>query len=478
MLLILIGYGGIDFADDAPTMADIPKGLSPELESAIKQTFSPDINSRVEACHQLKDMGVAAAPAVPFLIRLLDDHTSVSFDSEYVDSTAARALAAIGKPAIEPTIAALSGASDNKRHEIAFTLGLFNDSHAIQALVTLLDDPDANTREMAALSLKDCIRENPNLAKLPGLVDSLVSALGNFDRNVRYFIVPALGATRDPQLWDSLIKMRNDPDQNVRSSALEALAQIDGKRAEPMLLEILENHKNYRGDLSAAADALGKLGVSSAIPALISLLRDDSVDSMTRWTPAYQLRNFDTPEVAKTLIAVAKNRKEHYLLRVIAIESIAHLEGRKAIPLLSELAVGEGTDNAIGWSASYSLVNITDGAVDDPRIIKGINSVRGDSDDYDAISALKNIIENGKSRSVRDAARKALEERGMPQIKEYRHWVLLSITCVFYVMSLGLWIYVKRKPIQENRMSSRSRLLFIVLMVIGLPLIYATWNAW
>jgi HEAT repeat protein len=93
-----------------------------------------------------------------------------------------QALVALGGSAVTPLVGAL--AEPTRRHAACAALGELRDTSAVPALISLLEDGDADSRAVAARTL---------------------------------------GAIRDPRSLDALVGAGNDGDADVRDAALDAL---------------------------------------------------------------------------------------------------------------------------------------------------------------------------------------------------------------------------------------------------------------
>jgi HEAT repeat protein len=378
---IVILLGALSVRGSEPGRADSPLVLTPEIRSLIKQTSSDDPKRRIEACTRLGEMGERAAPAVPSLICLWDDDATVPPDQGSVGYHAALALRAIGKPAVQPTIDALRGASARKRHAIAFMLSRLNDPRAIRTLLALFDDQDADVRAMAALGVQDSLEQNSSLAKLPGLVDSLIDALASSDPDVRRYVVGALGKSHCQRAFGPVLKMLKDSDATVRSDAISAIGAIGGRDAKPILLELLRNRKADAGERGTAAYALGSID-PAMVEVLMAVLADASEPPRLREAVAWTLGTMHDERAAPLLLKVVENKSERHWVRAAALEAFAVIQGRKAIPVLQEIlwsksydapAAASVAELVAAWRvrrlAAPMLVEITDGAIDDVRIV-------------------------------------------------------------------------------------------------------------
>ncbi|MHC5033358.1 MAG: HEAT repeat domain-containing protein, partial [Planctomycetota bacterium] len=155
---------------------------------------------RLDALSALADFGEHAAPAVPELIRLLDD--SVLRDN------AMRTLGKIGPPA----------------------------KAAQPKLVAALEDTDRDIRYEAA----DALRRigYPMKRLLPVFVDALKNAKSEYDRTTAAEVL-AEAEARDH--IPDLIRALDDPSDWVRRTVIEALADLGAREALPKLRRLTED---------------------------------------------------------------------------------------------------------------------------------------------------------------------------------------------------------------------------------------------
>ncbi|MDK1032504.1 MAG: hypothetical protein QGD94_10890, partial [Planctomycetia bacterium] len=108
------------FAQPTIHKEDIRADISPALRKQIEGLYSAKAKGRGDAAHALGKMGAQAAPAVPFLISMLNDaehYEAPIGESGKAGKTspgeaAAAALAQIGKPAVGPLIEALGPSAE------------------------------------------------------------------------------------------------------------------------------------------------------------------------------------------------------------------------------------------------------------------------------------------------------------------------------------------------------------------------------
>ena len=89
------------------------------------------------------------------------------------------------------------------------------------------------------------------------VLEHVIPALNDSDRDVRKFAADVLGDVRSPAAVLSLIKAIDDEDPNVGFSAVEALGKIGGDEAFSKLEEAFKGIPNVR---ATVAETLGKIG--------------------------------------------------------------------------------------------------------------------------------------------------------------------------------------------------------------------------
>jgi len=111
----------------------------------------------------------------------------------------------------------------------------------------------------------------------PTAVPALAAALGKEpERQVRGWYVEALARIRSPEAVAALVAAALDhADEETRVAAVERLAVIGPHAAVPSFVAALRGPDNAR--INRAADALGRLGVSSTVGPLIDALQTKHV---------------------------------------------------------------------------------------------------------------------------------------------------------------------------------------------------------
>jgi len=235
-----------------PAHFRIPSGLAPEVRAGIEGCYARVSDDRLQAAHNLGNLGPAAAPwlmalladegsglrgarpnpvAAPTppsidwsacegwplignLIRLLrerkDDLTHPDSASE-----ACAALAEIGPAAVEPLITRLKDDLPQVRANAAIALGNIADPRAIEPLAALLNDPDLRPRRAAALALGQC----RDARAVKHLTETLLHAtVQREEGDVREEAATGL-AMMGPVGWPSIIAALRAESRDVRLAA-------------------------------------------------------------------------------------------------------------------------------------------------------------------------------------------------------------------------------------------------------------------
>jgi hypothetical protein len=113
-----------------------------------------------------------------------------------------------------------------------------------------------------------------SLADLDGLdtLPALLRALQDTNGDVRWIAALALGKMERPETVEALITLLTDEDKEVGRIAAEGLGQKGDRRAVPHLIAAM--HDSYPLLRESAALALGQLADTRALPALQELLQD------------------------------------------------------------------------------------------------------------------------------------------------------------------------------------------------------------
>ena len=142
---------------------DILANIPSDIRSQVRRLYSSDPIQRALGANCLGKMGAEAVPAVPFLIGILDDETALEWRhgkniparGTSPAEEAENALEEIGKPAVDPLIAALKNQNSDIRGRAARALGTIRDTRAVDPLIAALKDENSGVRGRAARALQE-----------------------------------------------------------------------------------------------------------------------------------------------------------------------------------------------------------------------------------------------------------------------------------------------------------------------------------
>jgi HEAT repeat protein len=233
-----------------------------------------------------------------------------------VQSNAITELVEIGSPSVEPLITALKRGNQNSRRNAADALGRIKDRRAVEPLIAAFADRAAQSNAVQALTK---IGE-------PAVV-SLVAALKDADRFVRWNAADVLGRIKDTRAVEPLIASFKDADAGVRYTAALALSEIGDPRGVEPLISALKAQKEW----SYVPKALAKMG-QVAVEPLIATLKFNH--PTVRKTAADVLGDIKDARAVGPLIAALKDKE--WEVRLHAVDALDHIRDSRAIvPLIA-----------------------------------------------------------------------------------------------------------------------------------------------
>lgn len=268
-------------AGSLPTQEEVTAQLAQasmpaELREQIIRLHSRNPEQRAKAAAHLGKMAMGAAPAVTYLIRLLQDDTPVQIShylgggyTSSVETTpseeASRALAEIGGPATNALLLVLHDPHPSVRRLAAKALGQIGDIGAVDFLINLLSDPDRGVRATAAIALGNY--RHPMAAQK--IMDAYTA---NTSVSARTDMVFALAHINDILAVPFLIAQAKDPVPEVRAAIMLALGKLRDARVIPaLLIGIKDRDEITRAN---AAYALGAYFSPAIVEALITAVAD------------------------------------------------------------------------------------------------------------------------------------------------------------------------------------------------------------
>jgi HEAT repeat protein len=369
-----------------PAHFRIPSDLAPEVRAGIEGCYARVSDDRMQAAHNLGNLGPAAAPAASWLMALLADDSrgevgpgsnpaatpippwidwSACEDwpiignlirllredhAGYEDSSrqACAALAEIGPEAVEPLIKCLKDDLPRVRMHAAIALGNIADPRALEPLAALLNDPDFAPRMAAALALG----QFRDARAVKHLTETLLHAtVTGGERDVREAATAGL-AMMGPVGWPSIIAALKAENRDVRIAAAMGL-EVYFRSPEPRvcrnardpvlaLVAALGDPDEQFADLAACA--LSQVKDPVVIDGLVAAVNHPSAD--VRRNIGEALANFDGPKVADALAALLKQPDT----RDGAACLLAKMGDPRVVPLLLDLL-----NNSPSGAPNFSL---------------------------------------------------------------------------------------------------------------------------
>jgi len=230
------------------------------------------------------------------------------------------------------------------------------------------------------LKLLEEVRSDEAIARLLKLLE-------DSDSDVRSSAAYALGNIGDDRAMTALLKLVEHSDSYVRSRAADALGNIGDQKTMTGLLKLVEDSQpNVR---IVAARTLGKIGDYQAITALLKLVKDS--DSFVRWSAAEALGQIGDEQAIPGLLKLVEDSEP--IVRISAANALGQIGDEQAIPGLLKLV--EHSDYSVRWSASNVLGKIGDG-----RAIPGLLKLVEHSDSVVRIRAAYALGKIGDRRAI------------------------------------------------------------------------------
>jgi HEAT repeat protein len=309
--------------------------LPPAPERLAQQLTASEVAVRREAAHQLNRLGPAAKPALPALIKALED------EDKQVWSSAVAVIATLGpeaKDAIPVLIAAFDSRSQRGRRARDSRQILMRNSYAltrigpaaVPPLLEALRQEDAGLRTGAARAL------GPMGAAAREAVPLLINNLADGRDPVRDEAMTALGLI-GPDAGPALVTALADGEARRRAGAAQALSLIDPpfRAAAPAVEQALGQEKDVLVR-SALLTTLPKLGgepgrsLAALLPAAVG---EDEALRHAALNALLGTRSLRPPAITK-LAALLKD--PNAAVRERAARAIGRF-GAEAAPALPEL---------------------------------------------------------------------------------------------------------------------------------------------
>jgi len=265
-----------------------------------------------------------------------------------------------------------------------------------------------------------------SLADIGGsAVDSLIVLIKHENVFIRWYCADVMGRTKSEKVVQPLLKLMDDPDQNVRRVAVSSLGETGLKQVVPSLIKVyLDQEKGVGSD---AARALGKLGSSDAIPHLIKGLKNKDRNT-ARWS-SWALGEIGAKEAVKPLIVYLEQENCDYYQVGTALQKLGSEKAADAYIA--------GLNDENDWWIQTACITALGELKSEKGIQALINALKGENDRIrraavlalsgyksdKVVAALQEIIHD-EDWEVRLYAQDALKKIGTPEalqaLKEQR----------------------------------------------------------
>jgi len=259
----------------AKALGNLENASEVVISALLLRLEDGDQNVRISAAQALGNLENASEAVISALLLRLED------GDQNVRISAAQALSRLGngsESVISALLLRLEDGDNTVRGSAAQALSrLENASEAvISALLLRLEDGDDSVRGSAAKALGNLGNASESV------ISALLLRLEDEDNSVRYSAAFALGrlGNASETLINALLLSLEDEDNSVRYSAASALGNL-GNASESVisaLLLCLEDRDDFVVHYSAAAEALGKLGLKSS----------DVLPAVAQWIDRHQ----------------------------------------------------------------------------------------------------------------------------------------------------------------------------------------------
>ncbi|WP_309738871.1 HEAT repeat domain-containing protein [Chamaesiphon sp. OTE_20_metabat_361] len=324
--------------------AAIP-GLMDAIERGCYQHYEHALN--IQAVRVLGSFGTEST--IPCLVKALQNR-----DFEVRESAAFSLEKVGGNVVITSLLEALNHECEYVRQEIIRTLGSMGATDAVPALISALENDSSDYRNVAAEAAKA-------LGKL-GAVDAVPALIHALDDEIYYEVyvnaIEALGEIGGETALAALRKTLEHGNQILRIEAEKTLAKLGDPIATSILIDALKSKNRddlieVLGEVNSnaavftiidalenkntsyrAAEVLGKLGNSIAIPALRKAVMNG--DHYSRGKAVEALGNLGGESEISFLIDVLQT-DENPSIRNSAVRAIANFIENEAISVISSL---------------------------------------------------------------------------------------------------------------------------------------------
>jgi len=351
-----------------------------------------------EALHDADPSVRAAAARSIADIRSSDPKTAQALRAALKDSdetVVAQAVAAfMGLP--DPTAAAMLADVYRAEHKdphlkgnVLSALAFICDPISQPVFIDAIGSGSAYERDEAVLGLLCTLKKEPN----PDAVEPLLKLLAT---QSTYSVIHAVGATRDPRAYETLLRLLASPYPQIRIWGANALGELGDKRAAGALGALLKD-----ADSSVRIGAAGALSEMSDYPApkeLLDAVHDE--DSTVQVWAASALGNSHDPKAVAALLAAAS-------YNVAAIRALGQSKNVSAVAPLMAILQDKARKTGDRKSAAEALgdlgdVRAVDALIDalnenDALFLMSAAQALGKLHEKKAVEPLKQLIQRWES---------------------------------------------------------------------------------
>ena len=244
--------------------------------------------------------------------------------------------------AVEPLIGLLQDERFDVRIAAASSLAVYKDGRAIEPLISALNDPDIYVRVAV-------IRTLGALGDARAL-DPLMTIFRNIE-GLRATVIQAFGNISDPSIFNTIMSLVDDHDEDVRHAAAVALGGYKNSLTLPALTELSRDEDTEVAE--AATCSLGELGTREAVEPLTDLLSDEEL-WYTHLAAVGALGDIGLPECIAPLVQAANN--SNGLVQEVAVRMLGRFKDHRAVVALETISSGE--DQVLAQVAKATLEQI------------------------------------------------------------------------------------------------------------------------
>jgi HEAT repeat protein len=340
----------------------LPKMLSGPAAKALGDLGDP--GSFDVLMNELVKQGATIHPAVLQALGALGDHRAarplVLFGTVYPSHRlrAIDAAVTIGPTAVPTLIELAQDMSDPATQTAAIeVLGRLKDKRAVEALLPFVQHPIEEVRSLTAEALGHI--EDKRAQQI------LCKILEDPSEKVRLTAVQALSAMPDRKVIRPMLRALRDASLEVRVTAIRTLGACNKPEAAEKLKPFLSSE--HRPEVIAAAEALGRLGESQALPRLVHILKrlePGDEDSLLRIIDAF--RRLEDERAVLPLLTLLEHPSRTVRLR--AIEALGKVGDTTARESLEQIVFSDPADD-LRAAAAKAL-----GEIGDPASLTALES--------------------------------------------------------------------------------------------------------